>query len=145
MRDLTLFTGRLRRQGLPLLRPDSGADPHALKRLLLPQGELAQFHDSAEGIRYIAALELKTKGLRGNHFHESKVEHVYMVRGRMRVIARDLDSDEEVEMELETGDLAVIQPRIAHAFRVLEEGAAIEFAPGRFDPTDIHPYSLTGS
>lgn len=138
----TIFGGRLQRQTLPLMTPAAGVSMPDLKRLSLAQGELAQFHDGGEGVHYLAALELKPGAIRGNHYHVVKVERVYVVSGGMELVARDLDSDETVTWALRAGDLALIQPRVAHAFRVTAAGVAIEFAPTPFDPQDIHPLSL---
>jgi quercetin dioxygenase-like cupin family protein len=87
-------------------------------------------------------LDLKPGGVRANHYHESKVEHIYVVQGRMELVVEALDSGSREQFGLETGDLAVIQPRIAHAFLVKEEGLAIEFSPGQFNPGDIHRHVL---
>jgi hypothetical protein len=44
---------------------------------------------------------------------------------------------------LQTGDLAILKPGVAHALRILKPGRAIEFSKVRFDPADIHRYPLT--
>ncbi len=142
MTDVSFFSGGLVRRQLPALTPDLQTTLPALKRLMLTQGELAQFHDSDVAVHYIAALELTESGVRGNHYHLTKVEHVYLMRGEMDLIAQEMKSGERVEVVIQAGDLAVIQPGVAHAFRVREPGVAIEFAPTRFDPSDIHRYSL---
>ncbi|MCU0772103.1 MAG: hypothetical protein MUE94_10105 [Verrucomicrobia bacterium] len=143
MNDLSLLSGRLAKRSLPLLAPGPGVAMPTLKRLALPQGELAQFHDGEPSIRYLAAFELLVSGVRGNHYHRTKVEHVYVVQGAMELAAQDLATGERVLVGLNAGDLAVIQPGIAHAYRVVRPGWAVEFAPSAFDPADIHPHPLT--
>lgn len=143
MSDVNLFSGRLVKRSLPCLTPGLGGELPPLKRLALAQGELAQFHDADPGIHYIAALELVEASVRGNHYHTRKEEHVYLMRGSMELIVEDPGSRERAEVRMEPGDLTVIQPGLAHAFRILHPGVAIEFSPTRFDPADIHPHQLT--
>ena len=113
-----------------------------LKRLKLLQGELAQIHDSELPIHYIAALELKDGGVRGNHFHRIKVEHTYVMRGELELVACDPATGHQLNLSMREGALVVIQPGIAHAFRTVRSGLAIEFAPTVFDPADVHKHAL---
>jgi len=142
MTDETFFSGGLVRRRLPALTPDPQATLPVLKRLMLTQGELAQFHDSDLSVHYIAALELREGSVRGNHYHQTKVEHVYLMRGEIELIALEMKSGERVEVVMQAGDLVVIQPGVAHAFRIRQPGLAVEFAGTRFDPSDIHRHSL---
>ena len=114
----------------------------AVKRLLLPQGELAQFYDDDEPIRYLAFLELRAGGVRANHYHKIKRELLYMIGGELLLIVEDIDSGERVPLSLQPGDLAAIQPGIAHALQTVVPGQAIEFSTTRFDPADIHRFPL---
>lgn len=143
MSDVNLLSGRLVKRSLPALKPGPGVELPSLKRLELAQGELAQFHDADPGIHYIAALELLEGSVRGNHYHTTKAEHLYLMSGRIELIIEDRVSREHAEVTMESGDLTVIQPGLSHAFRVLQPGVAIEFSPMRFDPADIHPHQLT--
>ena len=119
-----------------------GPDMPVLKRLTLSQGGLAQFHDSDVPIHYIAALELVRGSVRGNHSHRIKEEHVYVMQGELELIVQEVESGERAQVRIRTGDLAIIEPGVAHAFRVIHEGTAIEFAPTRFDPSDVHRHAL---
>ena len=129
------FSGKLRKQSLPVVEPGEEDQP-LLKRLPLVQGDLAQVHDSEEGMRFIAVLELKTGSVRGNHSHREKEESFYLVSGELELHAEDLESGEREVVMLAAGDLAVIRPGGAHALRVLQPGLAVEFAPQRYDPAD---------
>jgi mannose-6-phosphate isomerase-like protein (cupin superfamily) len=140
--EVSILSGRLVKRSLPSLKPGLGIELPPLKRLELAQGELAQIHDSDPGIHYIAVLELLEGSVRGNHYHTAKVEHMYVMCGRIEWIVEDRDSRDRKGMTMESGDLVVIQPGLAHAFRVLQPGVAIEFSPTRFNPGDIHPYPL---
>jgi hypothetical protein len=70
--ETTLLNGKVLKRSLPLLQLPLGPDAPALKRLLLPQGELAQFYDAEQGIRYMAFIKLLPGQVRGNHYHKVK-------------------------------------------------------------------------
>jgi hypothetical protein len=142
MPDSSLLNGKVRKQSVPILQLPLGPDAPDRRRLLLPQGELAQFHNADEGIRYIAFIELLPGQVRGNHYHKVKVELVYVIRGEVLLCVADVDSKAQASVGLRAGDLAVIQTGIAHALRTVEPGQAIEFSSTRFDRADIHPFRV---
>jgi mannose-6-phosphate isomerase-like protein (cupin superfamily) len=142
MFESTFLNGKVLKRSLPALQAPLGPDAPALKRLLLPQGELAQFYDADEGIRYMAFLELLPGQVRGNHYHKVKEELVYVIRGGVLFSVADIDTKARASVTLRAGDLAVIRTGIAHALRTVEAGQAIEFSSARFDPADIHPFPL---
>jgi hypothetical protein len=144
MRDLNLLSGGLIKRSLPVLSPGPGVPLPSLKRLVLSQGELAQFHDGDPGIRYIASLEMLSGSVRGNHYHRIKEEHFYLMRGGVELIAEGVESKERVSILLEAGDLAVLRIGVAHAYCVREPGVAIEFSPTPFDSQDVYPHPLAG-
>jgi mannose-6-phosphate isomerase-like protein (cupin superfamily) len=113
-----------------------------LKRLLLPQGELAQFHDGAEGMRYLAFVELVADAVRGNHYHLHKPEWIYVIRGALTLTLESIATKSRVNVEMRTGDLAFIHTGVAHALRTRESGQAVEFSPVPFDAADVFRYPL---
>jgi mannose-6-phosphate isomerase-like protein (cupin superfamily) len=117
-------------------------DAPTVKRLLLPQGELAQFYDANEGMRYIAIIELLAGTVRGNHYHKVKEEWLYLMQGEVLLIVQDMDSKARESVPLRAGDLVVIPTDIAHALQVVTPGQAVEFSPARFDHLDIHRVQL---
>ena len=134
--------GKVTKRTLPLVQPSSTPDSRTLKRLLLPQGELAQFYDGDEGIRYIAQIELQAGSIRGNHFHKLKQEWVYMMSGEVTLVVENLESKERESTLLTAGDLVFIQTGVVHALQVTKSGQAIEFSTSRFDPADIYRHKL---
>ena len=94
MAETEYLAGKVVQWSLPLISGRSGPEAPALKRLLLPQGELAQIHDSDEGIRYLAVLETRAGGVRGNHYHKVKVEWVYVTQGKLLVRVQDIQTNE---------------------------------------------------
>lgn len=145
MAEQSFLSGKVRKYTLPILKPPLPPDPLPLKRLLLPQGELAQFHDSDQPIHYLAFIELREGTIRGNHYHKLKQESVYILRGGVLLTVAELDSTQYMLVHLHTGDLVVIGPEVAHALTVQKSGLAVEFSPSRFDAADIYRFPLVPS
>src|SRR5205823_12362704 len=53
MIESTFLSGKVLRRSLPIVQPASGSGAPSLKRLLLTQGELAQFDDCEEQRHYL--------------------------------------------------------------------------------------------
>ena len=109
-------------------------------RIKMAAGEAAPVFNGGPW-RFIAYLEFLpgTLAWRGNHYHEKKREYFYVIRGRLHGVFEDVDTGERAEAELVAGDVIVIEPRCAHAFRALEHAQAIECSPLEFDASDAYP------
>ena len=142
MTEAKFLSGRVLKRSLPVVEPGSGGEKPSVKRLLLPQGELAQFYDGEEPIRYLAYIELRPGVTRGNHYHKVKEEWIYVLQGRGVLFLQDIESKEKASVPLTSGDLAFVPPGIAHALQISEPGQAVEFSKVRFDAGDIHRFSL---
>jgi uncharacterized RmlC-like cupin family protein len=127
---------------LPEVAPGASNSP-LLKRLILPQGELAQFYDGSEPIHCIAFIELKAGTQRGNHFHKQKLEWIYLISGEFLLRAEHLETHERQSLTVRPGDLINIRTGIAHVLDVQQSGQAIEFSPARFDPGDTYRYAVS--
>lgn len=134
--------GKVRKISLPVIHGKPEPKPPYLKRLMLSQGELAQFHSSQEGMRYVAYVELRTGAVRGNHYHKIKEEWIYIISGEVSLVLADITSRVRDRITIGSGDLAFISTGIAHALHVTQSGQAIEFSPAAFDPADSYPYDL---
>lgn len=143
MSHASFLNGRVKKLSLPTFAGSPGADAPLRKRLLLPQGELAQFVDGAEPLRYGAVVELRAGTTRGNHFHLVKHESFYVFSGELTLYLGDPSSELRDQLDLTGGDLAIIPPGVAHALRVIRTGIAIEFSPTSFDPADTYRCQLT--
>jgi quercetin dioxygenase-like cupin family protein len=142
MAETEFLAGAVKKWSLPLITGRPGPDAPLLKRLLLPQGELAQVHDADEGIRYMAVIETRVGCVRGNHYHKVKQERIYVLQGELSVVVEEIQTKARAAVPLRTGDLLLIRTGIAHALQTIEPGQAIEFGQVRFDATDIFPYPL---
>jgi quercetin dioxygenase-like cupin family protein len=140
MSESAFLNGKVRKRSLPVLQLPLATDAPSVKRLMLPQGELGQFYDADEGMRYMAYIELLPSQVRGNHYHKVKREWLYLVKGEVALHVADTSSEARASLVLRAGDLATIETGIAHALQTVERGQAIEFSTVRFDLTDIHRY-----
>jgi len=142
MNSSTLLDGKVQIQSLPVIQGTPPADSPRLKRLFLPQGELAQFYSGEQGIRYIAFAELRPDCVRGNHYHNVKEEFVYLLSGESLLVVDDIECKTRASTTLKAGDLVFIRTRIAHAFRPVCAGQAIEFSSAAFNAADVHRFPL---
>ncbi len=134
--EASYLSGKVLVRTLPLINGRPGPDAPVLKRLQLPQGQLAHLYDGEEGIRYLAWLELLPEAVRGNHYHKKKNEFVYILEGELFVTTEDLETRERASFTLKPGDLAFISSGTAHAMQTVKAGSAIEFSSARFDAAD---------
>src|SRR5262245_5654126 len=142
MTEARFLCGKVLKRSLPVVHPPSSVDGPILRRLLLPQGELAQFYDDEDPIRYLAYIELRVGAVRGNHYHKIKAEWIYVVQGEVILAVESVESGARERLTLKAGDLAFVSPGIAHALQTLQAGVAIEFSQVRFDAADIHRYLI---
>ncbi|MBW1936296.1 MAG: cupin domain-containing protein [Deltaproteobacteria bacterium] len=111
------------------------------KRLLQPRGELALIEDG-ENFKHLGYFSLK-KGeshYRGGHYHAKKVEHFYIISGKLNVSLVDLDTGKRSELELHEGQRVIIYPRCAHRFKAVEDAQVIEYYDCTYDPDDDIAY-----
>ena len=90
MSQVTYLAGKVSKQSLPVLQAPAGGEAPRLKRLLLPQGELAQFYDADEPIRYMAWVEIRPGCARGNHYHKVKKEFLFVIQGELCLVVQDV-------------------------------------------------------
>jgi uncharacterized RmlC-like cupin family protein len=109
-----------------------------MKRLTLAQGELAQFYDGADGMRYLAAIELIPGITRGNHYHLVKEEWVYVVQGDIGIWVLDRETDQREVVNARAGDFVQLPVGIGHAVEASTPGWAVEYSSARFDPGDSY-------
>ena len=111
---------------------------------IFPSGELAQI-TNGEPFRFLAYGDFNTKsGLpRGNHYHKSKTEHLYVLTGSLTAVLEDVSTKERMSIELASGDVIVIAPGIAHAYIAHGYTQFVEFSPSVYDGGDTYAHLLT--
>jgi uncharacterized RmlC-like cupin family protein len=129
MTEEQFLDGKVIKRSLPVFQNSPPRDVVGPKRLLLAQGELANFYDGDEGIRYLALVELRVGQIRGNHFHRVKEEQIYIISGEVQLVTQSGDENMRVFIELRPGDLVSI-------------ATAVEFSKTRFDASDVERFQL---
>ena len=111
------------------------------KRLIQPRGELALIEDGMR-FKHLGYFSLKRgRGFyRGGHYHEKKVEHFYVISGKLLVQLVDLDTQKKSEVSLKEGQRVTIYPNCAHRFVAEKLAQVIEYFDTLYDPEDDHPY-----
>ncbi len=112
------------------------------KRLIQERGELALIADGMT-FQHLTYFSLrKGKGLyRGGHYHLKKVEHFYVMSGKLKIAMVDLDSGERAEVEIEAGQRITLYPRCAHRFEAKQDAQVIEYYNTAYDPADDVTYN----
>lgn len=82
-----------------------------------------------ETIHYSTLITSAKGATRGNHFHKETVQYVYILEGKMKLLARMPDGP-VVSAVLEKGDLAVTVPMEGHAMIALEDSSFMVFTRG---------------
>ena len=80
-------------------------------------------------VEYATIITSKKHSVRANHYHKETFQWVYMLDGRMRVVAR-MPDEEPTEVVLEKGDLIVNVPQEHHAFEALEDSTMLVLTRG---------------
>lgn len=138
MSSTSYWGGRVVHEVVPTYAPGTAPSDPSRRRLMLPQGELALLHNSEDPICYLAWIELKPGVLRGNHYHRVKREHLYLIQGTARVCLLDLETQERLELQINAGDLILIEPGIAHVIESQESSHAVEYSPVPMDIGDTY-------
>ena len=77
-----------------------------------------------------ATLITSVKGaVRGNHYHKETFQFIYVLRGRINVLTKELES-EVVSVIIEAGDLAEHPPMEVHTMIALEDSEFMVFTRG---------------
>ena len=111
------------------------AEPGA-KRLMLPQGEFTLLHPACPEIRFLGFLTFAEGIRRGGHYHPTKIEYFYLLRGRILLNTRDRLDGTSSEHTLLPGTLVRLDPGIEHVYQGLEYSEAVEFSPTPWSPED---------
>jgi quercetin dioxygenase-like cupin family protein len=71
-------------------------------------------------VEYATIITSRKGAVRANHYHKETFQYVYLMSGRMRVVAQ-MPGEPVSEVVLETGDLIVNVPLERHAFEALDD------------------------
>ncbi len=112
------------------------------RRIVQPRGELALIEHAGE-FKTLTYFSIR-KGagyFRGAHYHRKKLEHLYIIAGRLRLVFVDLDSAESSDIEVKAGNKITIHPGCAHRLDALDEAVhVLEYFDMIHDPADDYPF-----
>jgi quercetin dioxygenase-like cupin family protein len=80
-------------------------------------------------VEYATIITSKKGAVRANHYHKETFQYLYLMSGRMRVVAQ-MPDEQRSEVVLETGDLIVNVPLERHAFEALEDSTMLVLTRG---------------
>lgn len=119
---------------LPIYDENYLGEKDIISRKIISKGELATI--SISEMNYMAVVNfLVGKEPRGNHYHNKKVEYIYICKGKVKAYFKNrFKENGKIEVvEVKEGSLIFIKPGVSHAIEALEEGFGIEFSPTKFD------------
>ena len=127
---------------LPIVSPPI---PEGGGRVATPAGELTQIVSGTPFLflAYIEFLPDETKP-RGNHVHKVKTETLYVIKGSLRAIYKDVELGTRKEVYLESGDLVTVPPNVAHVYYALDYTQTVELADRPYDVGDTTPFRVDG-
>lgn len=135
------FDGRVVINSLELTdQPASRKETRA--RIASPKGELTVLMDEGQLTRYMAYVEFREGIVRGDHYHKVRREYFYLIAGHASLRLEEVSTGRKESVALNPGDLAFIEPGIAHTFLPLSPGHAIEFAVEAFDAADVYRHII---
>ena len=119
---------------LPVYDKNHEGEKDIISRIVKPKGELATI--SIDAMNYLAYVDFPLDGKpRANHYHEEKVEYLYLIKGKVKLFVRrgGHPEDEVEEYIVEEGSLINMHPGFAHAYVTIEAGFAVEFSPTEYN------------
>jgi len=106
-------------------------------------------HDifNGEGVRHVGYVTSKKGSVRGNHYHKKELEYMYILRGKFKLLVKDVSRDgAEVEEHIViSGDLITNPPNTAHTLVALEDSEFFHItntARGEGAEDDSYPHRL---
>lgn len=88
-----------------------------------------------EPISHVAIITSKAGSVRANHYHPRQIQYVYLVSGKYESISKNLkNKNTKTESKIiESGNLVITPPMIAHAMRFLEDSVLLNLTTGGRD------------
>jgi hypothetical protein len=103
------------------------------------------FLNSTENVGTVALLEfLPNAGIRGNHYHLSKSETMYIIYGKLKLYYWMPTEPEIKDAIVGCSELITIKPNLAHAYQALEPTLAFEVGSLPYNLEDtVYDYRIT--
>lgn len=84
-------------------------------------------------IDHVAIINSKKGVFRGDHYHKSTTQHMYMAKGSLRYYYRQLneDNDKVKSVVVKENEMVTTPPYEVHALEILENNQFIVFSEGK--------------
>lgn len=84
-------------------------------------------------VDHVAIINSKKGVFRGDHYHKSTTQHMYMSRGSLRYYYRKVneDNDRVKSVVVKQGEMVTTPPYEVHALEILENNQFIVFSEGK--------------
>ena len=80
-----------------------------------------------EKLHHVGLINTNTGKIRGNHYHNKSIQYSYILSGKFEVLVANIDDLKKVEkMILNYGEIIIIQPKIVHSFKAIENSIMID-------------------
>ena len=100
------------------------------------RGSITSIFDEG-AVRRLAVVHSKKGSVRGNHYHKRAGHYVYVLEGRLKLVARLEGKTKSVIMS--SGSLVWVPPIMPHSFVALTNTTALEFGPEAYSADDTVP------
>lgn len=84
-------------------------------------------------IDHVAIINSKKGAVRGDHYHKSTTQHMYMTKGSLRYYFRNVDesNDKVRSVIVKKGEMVTTPPYEVHALEILKDNQFIVFSEGK--------------
>jgi len=121
------------------------------KEFIDERGKISNY-ELTEPINLIGYIESKAHTVRANHYHPIQEQKCLLVKGKYISVIKDLSSsNSEIEIKIiNSGDIAVIKPNVAHTMVFLEDSIFLNLVRGErehenYGITHTIPYILVNN
>lgn len=84
-------------------------------------------------VEHVAIINSKKGSFRGDHYHKSTIQHMYMTKGSLRYYYRKVNesNDKVKSVVVKEGEMVSTPPNEVHALEILEDNQFIVFSEGK--------------
>lgn len=80
-----------------------------------------------ERVENVGLITTGAGDIRGNHYHIKSIQYSYILSGKFEVLVANIDDLKKIEkIILNSGEIIIIQPKIVHSFRAIEDSVMID-------------------
>lgn len=108
------FNGKLKLEQLKHLTPPADFSAHPEFTIQDARGTMHVFLKD-ETVSFAECIHFLPNVVRGNHYHKHTTELLFVAQGELRLLTADVESGEQLLLDIAEGDTVTIGGNIAHA------------------------------